>query len=343
MVLAELSNYWWLIIILWGLGFLANNWQKSREILSQTPWWKYNLNFPYWKKFPVIKSGLIFAGISLLMFAVWRPQWGEGLQKTERKGLDVVFTVDVSKSMKALDFSQGRQLISRLDAAKYLVREFIKNRPQDRIGLIEFAGESFVASPLTLDHNVFTTFLENISSDDLGKQGTNLAEALSVSLARLDVQSSTERGKAVLLFSDGDETINSEVTKIAEIARDKGVKIYTIGIGSEEGSPIPDGQDAFGRIIYKKYHGQTVLAKLNPDPLQKIAEITGGKYFHAEKVSDLKELEKKLAQLPQKILKQESLAPQAEQYMWFTGAGLILLLLGFFCPKSREIFNLWKQ
>ncbi len=339
MILVELHNYWWLFLILLGLGYLMQKWIKSHKIINKKPLLKYNWNKKYWLNFPKWKIGLIFAGICLILFAVWRPQWGQGLQKTERKGLDVVFTVDVSKSMNALDFSQGRQLISRLDAAKFLVQTFIKKRPQDRIGLIEFTGESFVASPLTLDHNVFQTFLENISSNDLGKQGTNLTEALSVSLARLDVQSADKRGKAVLLFSDGDATINFEVTKMAKIAKDKGVKIYTIGIGSEDGSPIPDGQDSFGRIVYKKYHGERVLAKLNPKPLKKMAKITDGEYFHAEDISDLKSLQQKLAQLPQKILHEESISPQAEQYMWFAGAGLLLLIMGFFLPKSREIFN----
>ena len=343
MILAELYNYWWLVLILLVLGHLAQKWLKFREILSQKSLFKYNGNTKYWQNFPQWKKGLLLTGIILLLFSVWQPQWGQGLQKTERKGLDTVFTVDVSKSMKALDFSQARQLISRLDAAKFLVREFVKKRPQDRIGLVEFAGESFVASPLTLDHNVFQTFLETISSDDLGKQGTNLAESLSVSLSRLDVQSTDERGKAILLFSDGDETINSKVKKIAEMARDKGVKIYTVGIGSEKGSPIPDRQDSFGRIIYKKYHGEKVLAKLNPDPLEKIAQITGGKYFHVEDVSDLKKLQTELVKLPQKILHEESLAPQAEQYMWFAGSGLFFLIIGFFLPKSREIFNFKKR
>ena len=122
MILAELHSYWWLILIVLLIAYLARNWRKSREISAQKPLFKYNWNFPYWRKYPAAKTLLIFAGFCLLLISVWRPQWGAGLQKTERKGLDVVFTVDVSKSMNALDFSQGNQLISRLDAAKFLVR-----------------------------------------------------------------------------------------------------------------------------------------------------------------------------------------------------------------------------
>ena len=156
----------------------------------------------------------------------------------------MVFAVDVSKSMKALDFSTSREYISRLDATKYLIEEFVKKRPGDRVGLVEFAGESFVASPLTLDHSVFLNFLKEISSDDLGKQGTNLAEALEVSIARLEIKNDKERGKAIILFSDGDETVNSRIKEMAKLARDKGIKIYTVGVGSETGMKIPEGQDS---------------------------------------------------------------------------------------------------
>jgi Ca-activated chloride channel family protein len=341
MIFAKINEYWWLIILILVVGFSAKKWLINEFLWRSTPLFKYNINYKTSIKSIWLRTIIIFIGLIFLLLAVWQPQWGKNIQKNKRKGLDVVFTVDVSKSMKALDFSQHNQLISRLDAAKYLINEFIKKRPQDRIGLIEFAGESFVASPLTLDHNVFQTFLENISSNDLGKQGTNLAEAIAISIGRLDIQTTTKRGKTILLFSDGDETINSEINKMAKLAQNKGIKIYTIGIGSTEGSPIPNGQDVFGQIIYKKYKGKTVLAKLNPKPLKKIAQITNGKYFHAENINDLKNLEKKLNNLPQKILTEETISPQNEQYLIFTWIGLILFVIGFL--DLKQFINLKKQ
>lgn len=330
---AEFFHFWWLLILLPLLHFGGKAFVQRKEKQRKIPLFQKNENFSVSRWFWVVKIGLIGGGLILLMLAVFRPQWGEELQKTEKKGLDIVFTVDVSKSMNALDFSQKRQFISRLDATKWLVEQFIMQQKTDRIGLVEFAGESFVASPLTLDHTVFLNFLKNISSDDLGKQGTNLAEALEIALSRLDVQSTEERGKVIILFSDGEETLSSDAEKMAGLAKQKGIKIFTVGIGKEDGSPIPETQDAFGNIRYKTWKGKVVMSALNPEPLKKIAHITGGEYFHAEDISDLKSLSKKLETLPKKILSEESIAPASEQYFWFALLGLLCFALGFFLPS----------
>ncbi len=338
----EFNNYWYLLFILillgfFGLAWIQKNKKEKNKILFRKNWNKKNvLNIVNYKIY------LLLIAVLLLLLAVWRPQWGQGMKEISKKGLDVVFAVDVSKSMKALDFSEGRMMVSRLDATKFLINNFIKNRKSDRIGLVEFAGESFVASPLTLDHSVFESFLENISSDDIGKQGTNLAEALEISIARLDINKDRDRSKAIILFSDGDETINSQVEKIAKLAKEKGIKIYTVGIGSESGMPIPEGQNSFGEISYKRYHGKRVITKLNPEPLKKIAEITDGDYMHAENISDLKSLQKKLEALPQKILHDTTPVPQAEKYFYFTLLSLILYIIGFLLPKNISILKVKK-
>ncbi len=331
----EFNSYWWLIffipLLLWG-GYIFIK-QKNKQL--KTPFFYHNQNFKPIPNIWFIKSLLVFLGICFLLLSVWRPKWGHNLEKTEKKGLDIIFTVDVSKSMKALDFSQGRHLISRLDATKYLIENFIKNQKSDRIGLIEFAGESFVASPLTLDHTVFLNFLKNISSDDLGKQGTNFAEALEISIARLEILSTEKRGKMIILFSDGDETISSNTKIIAQQAKEKGIKIYTIGIGSKDRIPIPEGETVFGEIVYKKWKGETVFTSLNEEPLKKIASITNGEYFHVEKLNDLDQLVKKLKKIPKKILEEDSLTPSSEKYFIFTFFGLILFVSGFLFPQNN--------
>lgn len=330
---AEFSSFWWLLFLIPILYFGGKAFVNEKVKQKNTSLFQKNESFSFSLWFFIVKIGLIGAGILLLMLAVFRPQWGEELQKTEKKGLDIVFSVDVSKSMKALDFSQDQQLISRLDATKWLIEGFITKQKSDRIGLVEFSGESFVASPLTLDHTVFLNFLKNISSDDLGKQGTNLAESLEVSLSRLEVQSAEERGKAILLFSDGEETLSSDAEKMAELAKEKGIKIFTVGVGSEEGTPIPEMQDRFGNIRYKTWKGEVVMSALNPEPLKKIADITGGEYFHAENISDLESLSNQLKKLPKKILSEENITPQSEQYFWFALFGLFFFVLGFFLPS----------
>ena len=333
----EIDKTWYLIsipIILFGLFYLwyqKNNKDKKSIFLKENWNVKKILNFVNWKIL-FLSFGIIF-----LLLAVWRPQWGSEKEEINRKGLDLVFTVDVSKSMKALDFSKGNKLISRLDAVKYLISNFVEKRKNDRVALVEFAGDSFVTSPLTLDHKIFLDFLKNISSEDILKQGTNLSEAIEIAISRLEIKNDKERSKVILLFSDGDETINSNVLEMAKMARDKGIKIYTIGIGSEKGMPIPEGQDSWGNIIYKKYHGKTVIAKLNPKPLKEIAKITGAEYFHAENIYDLEELENQLERLPKKILKDEILNPASERYWIFNLVGLILLIIGFLIPNWKRI------
>jgi Ca-activated chloride channel family protein len=331
---AEFSSYFWLLVFLPMLWWLGRNWGKYKQQQHESFFFIQNQNQKFSYKIFLLKYFLVLTGLFLILLALWCPQWGENLEKIEKKGLDIVFVIDVSKSMKALDFSQGRQLISRLDATKYLVENFVKTRKSDRIGLVEFARESFVASPLTLDYTVFLNFLQNISSDDLGRQGTNLAEALNVALGRLEIKSTENRGKTILLFSDGDETISSEAEKMAKLAKEKNIKIFTVGIGSEKGMPIPEEQDAFGRIIYKKWKGETVLSALNPDPLKKIAKITKGQYFHAEDLDDLNILEKSLKLLPKKILTENQITPKTERYFGFAMLGLLLFVVGFLMPVN---------
>jgi len=328
----EFYNYWYLMLFLPILYLLGKVYIKQEKKRHKTFLFKNNENQKVVFKILYVKLVLILTALVLILLSVWRPQWGNYLEKIQKNGLDIVFAVDVSKSMKALDFSQGQQLISRLDAIKYLIEGFLENRKSDRVGLIEFAGESFVASPLTLDHSVFLSFLKNISSNDLGKQGTNLAEALNVSLMRLEIQSHEERSKIIILFSDGDETISSGAQKMAKLAKSKGIRIFTVGIGSEDGMPIPDGQDVFGQIRYKKWKGETVLTALNLEPLKEIANITGGEYFHAEDINDLENLQKQLKLLPQKIFTEEKLSPQSERYWIFAFCGLFLFVLGFLLP-----------
>lgn len=336
----EFSHFWWLFLVFPLMHFVGKKFLQQKKKQIRDPFFEKNANarFPFFSSAPhlfwILKIGLMMIGILFVVLAVWRPQWGQELQTVHKKGLDIVFAVDVSKSMKALDFSQQNQFVSRLDATKWLIKNFMKKRPSDRLGILEFAGESFVASPLTLDHTVFRNFLQNISSDDVGKQGTNLAEAIEVAILRLEIQSTEERGKAIILFSDGEETLSSDAKKMAQLAKDKGIMIFTVGVGSEDGSPIPEMQDRFGNIRYKQWKGETVITKLNPEPLTEIASDANGEYFHAEDASDLQNLSDELDKLPQKILSEKNLSPFSERYFWFALLGLLLFSSGFILNKN---------
>jgi len=173
------KEHWWWIFILLALvaGGIFLFWQNQKKE-ANLAFFNINRNYKFslaWLKF---RNLLFFFGLIFLGIAVLAPAWGLKEKTIEKKGLDILFTLDVSKSMNALDFSDNRQYISRLDAAKYLIKNFVSKRKNDRFGLVLFAGESYPASPLTFDHTVFLNFLNNASSNDIGKQGTNLANAI---------------------------------------------------------------------------------------------------------------------------------------------------------------------
>ena len=337
MFLYEFNNYWYLIILIFILGFFGYHWFKKEKNNTKKLFYKNNWNKKNVKNIISIKLFFVFLGLFLLLFSLWRPRWGFENQNLNTNGLDLVFTVDVSKSMNALDFSKDNRMISRLDATKILIKDFIKDRKNDRISLVEFAGEAFVSSPLTLDYSVFLNFLDSISSDDLAKQGTNLEEALEISISRLEIKENKKRTRAIILFSDGDQTLDTKVKKLAQKAKEKNIPIYTVGIGSEKGMPIPEEIDSWGNIKYKHYKGKTVIAKLNPEPLKEIATITNGEYFHAENFSDLFELDSKLKSLPKTILNKNVLTPHSEKYWYFTLFGLIFFIIGFTIPKNISL------
>lgn len=334
MNLLKINNWWWVFILLafisWGIILFL----RTKKADKQNIFFINNRNYDFSYRYTKIKNILFLVGMILIGFALLSPAWGIKNKTVQKKGLDIVFALDVSKSMNALDFSDQKQYISRLDAAKYLIENFVNKRKDDRFGLMVFAGESYTASPLTFDHQVFLNFLKSSSSFDIGKQGTNLADAIENSSARLETQSEEERGKAIVLISDGDETIDSQTENMAKIAKERNIPIFVIGLGSEKGVPIPEGQDAFGNIYYKKYQGETILAKINEDTLKQIAQISEGTYFHAEKQNDIFQLSKNLDELPETILKNEEKAELEERYSIFVLLGMIFAIFGIFLPEN---------
>jgi len=334
MIFLHINYWWWILPVIIIAGYGAYIFLRQRKMEIRIPFFLNNRNYNHSFIISIIKTATLFLSIVFLGFALLAPAWGLSKKTVEKKGLDLVFAIDVSKSMNALDFSNKNEYVSRLDAEKYLIENFVKTRVDDRFGLIVFAGESFVASPLTFDQEVFLNFVRAANADDIGRQGTNLADALEVALSRLEIQSTEERGKAIILISDGDETINSKVENMAKMAKEKNISIFTIGLGSKKGVPIPEGQDAFGNIYYKKYKGETVLTKLNEETLKKITETSDGAYFHAEAQEDIFQVSEKLKDLPQTILEKQEKEIQEERYYIFAFLGFLFLGLSVICPEN---------
>ena len=281
------------------------------------------------------KYAFLLAAFFFLLLAGLRPQWGVKENVIQYEGLDILFAMDVSKSMNALDFSTQNRTIDRLRVAKELIKNFVQPRYQDRFGLVVFAGESFVSVPLTFDQAIFLNLLESAGSHEVAVGGTNLAEAIGSSLERLTVHAEEQRGKAIILITDGDQTVDRGIEALATMAKQKNTPIFTVGIGSTSGVKIPEGTDVFGNTLYAQYQGQDVLTKINEETLKRIAELSGGGYFHAEDFSDLKYITRSLEALPKNILEKLNVTTQEDRYQWFVLLGLICFLFFLFYPTGR--------
>jgi Ca-activated chloride channel family protein len=219
---------------------------------------------------------------ALLILGLARPQFGQGKSEVQASGVDIMLAVDVSGSMEALDFKLDGQPANRLDVVKSVVAKFIEARPNDRIGLVAFAGAPYLVSPLTLDHDWLKQNLERLQIG-LVEDGTAIGSGLATSVNRLRDQPS--KSKLVVLLTDGQNNAGKVLpATAAEAARAMGVKVYTIAAGAEGEAPMPV-KDQFGRK-------QVVMAKVDVDEetLKKIANETGGKFFRATDTDSLKEI-----------------------------------------------------
>ena len=226
----------------------------------------------------------VIIGLALIGIGLLRPQGGFYEEAIMGEGLDLVIALDISKSMYADDIEGN----SRLDVAKAILGRMVNGLRDDRIGLIAFAGETMVQSPLSYDKNAFLTFLERVNPGLLAKQGTNLAGAIQTSLDRFDMTASQSR--AILLVSDGEDENKERLNAAIEEASRKKIQIFTVGIGSNGGGRIPEGRTWFGEVIYKRHKGRPVITKLEEGTLREIASRTGASYFRASDISSAREV-----------------------------------------------------
>ena len=220
-----------------------------------------------------IKAVLILASLLFIVFALMEPKWGYKWETVKRKGNDVIVAVDVSRSMLAQDVKPNR-----LDKAKREILDLINMMQGDRIGLIAFAGSAFVQCPLTLDYGACKMFVNDLNPQLIPRGGTRIGETIRKAIDAFE--GNLKKHRALILITDGEDH-EEEALTAAKLAREKGIKIYCIGIGTPEGSPI-QVFDAKGKMKYlKDSSGQVILSKLNDEMLKDIALETGGAYVPA--------------------------------------------------------------
>ena len=285
-------------------------------------------------------SRQIFKWILFLLFfffvviAFVRPQFGVKMEMMERKGIDVMIALDISQSMLAEDIAPNR-----IDRAKHEIAKFIDHLKGDRVGIIIFAGESYVQCPLTLDYGAAKMFLDVVNTDWIQVQGTALADAISQSVRAFKTDS--KKHKVVILISDGEDHEGAAIDA-AKKAKKEGVKIYTIGIGSQSGVPIPISKGT-GNVVYKKDNkNNLVMTRLNSLILEKIALESDGKYFHAGISLDFSIIYSEIAKMEKKDLGMNRLAVYEERYQIFLAVALVFLLLEFFIPERHRRKKEWR-
>lgn len=249
---------------------------------------------------------------------------GEG--SIQRKGIDVVIALDVSKSMLATDITPNR-----LERAKQLVTKLMNAMPDDRIGLVVFAGRAYLQMPLTNDHGAASMYVTSASPDAVPQQGTVVSEALTMSANAFNQEE--RRFKAVVLISDGEDHDANAVTTAKDLSR-QGMMINTIGIGSPEGTNIPDAATGANK---KDENGNDIISRLNEEELKKIAESTNGVYIRLQDAEEAVQLLKEqLTKIESKAFGDVSLMNFKTYYWWFAIAMFVLLVADYFTPETKR-------
>ena len=228
---------------------------------------------------PFIKFCLLELALVCLILMLARPQEGNGLSQEKRQGIEIVICIDVSNSMMARDVSPDR-----LQRAKMMVENMVERFTNDKLGLIVFAGDAFVQLPITSDYVSAKMFLSNINTSMIRNQGTDIAAAIK--MANHCFTQKEHVGKAIIVITDGEDH-EGGVTEAARQAHENGRNIYVLGIGSTNGSPIPD-PDTGGYMTDSK--GETVMSRLNEDMCREIAQAGGGAYIHVDNNSSAQRL-----------------------------------------------------
>lgn len=275
-----------------------------------------------------IRFALIIVAVELLIIALMRPQYGYDFQKVEQRGLDIVVAVDTSKSMLATDIAPNR-----LERAKLAALELMQKDAVDRLGLIAFAGDAFLECPLTSDNNAFQQTVQMLNVNSIPQGGTAIATAIETAAAAFKEQG---HHKVLILLTDGEDNDEGALEAAQKAAKD-GMKIFTIGIGSPDGTLVQVA-DANGNTDYiRDEKGQVVKTKLNEALLQQIAGAGGGFYLPLRGANTIDTLyERGLAPIPKSENEEMTRRHYHEQFHWPLAVAIALLLAEMFFPERRR-------
>jgi len=277
------------------------------------------------------KAALVLLALIFMIGALVGPQWGEYYQDVQRKGIDIMVALDVSRSMLARDVTPNR-----LERAKQDIRDLVKILPGDRVGLVTFAGTATLACPLTTDYSFFRLALEEVGPQSTPRGGSLIGDAVRKCVSCFDDR--IQKYKAVILITDGDDHESEPVLAARDAYEQHGIRIYTIGLGdTEDGSRIPTPKG--GVETYLQYEGQEVWSKMNPLLLSQMADAGNGAYVPAGTANiELDRIyEKYITAQEQREFEDTRLKRYHVQFQWFVAAALICLSAEVFLSPGRPL------
>ena len=279
----------------------------------------------------VLRFGLLMLGLAFAIVSLAQPRWGYIYEDVKRKGLDLLFAVDTSRSMLSNDVQPNR-----LERVKLAAQDLINQLQGDRVGLVAFAGRAFLQAPLTIDYEAAVESINDLDTKTIPEGGTNIAEAIN--LATQTFGKSAAGNRALIIFTDGEE-LSGDAVKAAKTAGDAGMKIFTVGVGTPQGSLIPVTGDDGGTAFVKDSAGQVVKSKLDEKRLEEIAKASGGFYLHlsdgprtmsqlySQGLANMKaaEIDARLSRRP------------IERYEWPLGAAMIALIMSILVRERKTV------
>jgi Ca-activated chloride channel family protein len=325
--------FWLLVIPALTLAlFFINEFWKSRtqkKFITSSLLIRLSPNLSKFK--PYLKISISSISLILLILALVNPQIGSKTETYKRFGIDIVFAIDVSKSMLAEDIAPNR-----LEKSKQIVNQIINKLTSDRVGIVAYAGKAFPQLPITTDYSSAKMFLQNMNTDMISSQGTAIDEAIQLSTTYFDEEINTS--KLLIIISDGEDHNNSSLD-IAKMAASKGIKIYTVGVGKEKGSPIPIKKNGIIQNYKRDNKEEIVITKLNKKVLTEIAEITNGFFIDGENTPYvLNEIDKILLDTEKSEFESKQFSEFKDQFQLFTFLALIFLLFEIFLFDSKTIW-----
>ena len=276
---------------------------------------------------PVLKLGVLLLALTGLILGLVNPKMGTKMETVKREGIDIVFAIDVSKSMLAEDVAPNR-----LDKSKQIVSQIINQLGSDRIGIVAYAGSAFPVLPITTDYSVAKMFLQSMNTDMVSSVGTSFNDAIKLSSTYFDDKKTS---KLLIMISDGEDH-NEGAEAAAEEANKLGIKIITIGVGTEKGGTIPLKRNGIVEGFKRDNNNEVVITKRVPESLTAIAKATKGGYVNGNNTKEVLEYIKNALNNIQKTeFEATEMADFQSQFQWFLGFAFVFLFLDIFLLERK--------